>query len=217
MGRKLKNLSEQFKTLIIDENEVFVRECPECGLQIHYSGKSKRWNVQLAEKNKSKCNKCQNKNQVPWNVGIPMKEESKIKSSKNKVGKCFQSENYKNWLKENSPFKGKGKDSIVIKKILEKENITYEEYLMSYKHFKDYKKKVYLITYQQPIHILKNSDKIRGRSGNYGVYQLDHIVSIKEGYDKKISPEIIGNINNLQFIPWEENLKKSKEYKKINN
>ena len=52
-----------------------------------------------------------------------------------------------------------------------------------------------------------NYDK-RGVSGVEGNYHLDHKYSILEGYKNNISPEVIGNIKNLKFIPWEENIKK---------
>ena len=34
---------------------------------------------------------------------------------------------------------------------------------------------------------------------------LDHKFSIYEGFKKDVSPEIIGHISNLHFIPWQEN------------
>jgi len=214
MGRKLKNLSELYKTKMFNNEEVFIRECPSCGSDIEYSGKSKRWNIQLADRKKTKCINCQNINQKPWNLGIPMTEESKQKNREIKLGKPIHSEEYKLWLKENSITKLKGEKSLVIKKILETKNITYSDYIKNYKNFLEYEKKVYLITYQQPVDILKNSEKLRGRCGVENAYQLDHIISIKEGYEKSISPEVIGNIKNLQFIPWQENIKKSINYKK---
>lgn len=50
-----------------------------------------------------------------------------------------------------------------------------------------------------------------------GNFHLDYKYSILEGYKNNISPEIIGNIKNLEFIPWEENIKKrTKNYITIN-
>lgn len=72
-----------------------------------------------------------------------------------------------------------------------------------------YKSKVGSITRLRDISILENFDKPRGIMGMPGAYQLDHITSIKRGFLEDISPDIIGNISNLQFIPWEENSKKS--------
>lgn len=54
---------------------------------------------------------------------------------------------------------------------------------------------------------LKNFNK-RGRAGTAGAYHLDHIYSIFDGFNNNVSPEIIGHINNLRFIPWKENVSK---------
>lgn len=66
-----------------------------------------------------------------------------------------------------------------------------------------YYAKVWFITESQPIHLLENFD-LRSFRGHH----LDHIIPISYGYKNKISPEKIGDIKNLQFIPWEENYKK---------
>jgi len=63
------------------------------------------------------------------------------------------------------------------------------------------------ITNQQRIYELSNYQK-RGNSGVDGAHHLDHKYSILEGFKNKISPTIIGDIKNLEFIPWEENIKK---------
>jgi len=72
-----------------------------------------------------------------------------------------------------------------------------------------YKADVARITRKQDLTLLENYDKPRGVCGTEGAYQLDHIVSIKYGYDNNIPAETIGNISNLQIIPWEENRTKS--------
>ena len=41
-----------------------------------------------------------------------------------------------------------------------------------------------------------------------GNFHLDHKFSIVEGFNQNIDPSIIGDIKNLKFIPWEENVKK---------
>ena len=86
-------------------------------------------------------------------------------------------------------------------------NISYDEYLSKLSEYKKYKNKVITITKKQNINTLINFNK-RGVSGITGAYHLDHKFSILEGFKNEISPEIIGNIVNLEFIPWEENLKK---------
>lgn len=75
----------------------------------------------------------------------------------------------------------------------------------------EYKKYCNLVdrhTRKQDISILENYDKLRGLCGVEGAYQLDHIISKKYGFHNKITPEQIGCISNLRFIPWEENRKK---------
>jgi transposase len=84
---------------------------------------------------------------------------------------------------------------------------SYDKYLDIQNDFKKYKNDVMKITRQQPINELINYDK-RGKSGVDGAYQLDHKYSILEGFKNGVSPEIIGRIVNLEFIPWEENIKK---------
>ena len=48
----------------------------------------------------------------------------------------------------------------------------------------------------------------RGISGIDGNYHLDHKFSIVEGFKQKINPLVIGDITNLEFLPWQENIKK---------
>jgi hypothetical protein len=85
--------------------------------------------------------------------------------------------------------------------------IPYDEFLKKLNEFKLYKKKVISITKKQSIHELPNFNK-RGVSGIDGNYHLDHKFSIVEGFKQNINPEFIGNINNLEFIPWIDNIKK---------
>ena len=82
---------------------------------------------------------------------------------------------------------------------------TYEEYRESLPDWKKYKIDVWRITKQQPLQLLENFEK-RGVNGEEGAYTLDHIISLKKGFKENIAPEIIGNIKNLQMLPWEENI-----------
>jgi transposase len=85
--------------------------------------------------------------------------------------------------------------------------MAYDEYLKCIDNYYKYELEVIKITRQQPIYNLPNYEK-RGKSGLDGAYHLDHKFSIIEGFKQNIEPKIIGNIKNLEFIPWEENLKK---------
>ena len=74
--------------------------------------------------------------------------------------------------------------------------------------FAKYRYAVQQATKKQQIETLVHFDKMRSRCGVDGAYQLDHIISIKSGFDNGVSPEIIGSIFNLRFLPWEVNLAK---------
>lgn len=73
---------------------------------------------------------------------------------------------------------------------------------------KEYAYKVRETTKKQPLFLLENGDKPITRCGVSGGFQLDHMMSIKDGFENGIPPEFIGSIVNLQIIPWEENRKK---------
>ena len=76
------------------------------------------------------------------------------------------------------------------------------------KKIKDLEKKLYYamvweVTEGQKLYLLENSDK-RGWKNHH----LDHIYPIAMGFQNNISPKKIGNIKNLRFIPYQENLSK---------
>jgi hypothetical protein len=95
-----------------------------------------------------------------------------------------------------------------IKKEIRKICKKYPKIKQKIKNITDLEKKLYYamvweVTESQPLFILENFDK-RGWKN----YHLDHIYPISMGYKEQIAPEKIGNIKNLRFIHYEENLKK---------
>lgn len=84
---------------------------------------------------------------------------------------------------------------------------SWEEYVEKYPKKQFYKREVWKYTYRNDLESLPNFDK-RGRNGVKGAYQIDHIISINEGWEKGIPAEEIGKYSNLQMITWEENRKK---------
>nr|QMP82950.1 MAG: hypothetical protein [Caudoviricetes sp.] len=60
-------------------------------------------------------------------------------------------------------------------------------------------------SYNENIDIINPNRYPRRLCGVKGGYQLDHIISIKEGFENNISPDIIGGLDNLQILSWEEN------------
>jgi len=104
----------------------------------------------------------------------------------------------------------RGEEHPGVRKRMEQLNKTWAEYNNWLDSKKRYYQEVWRITNQQELSKLENADKVRGLAGTPGAYQLDHKISIGEGWNNKINPYIIGNIQNLRFITWEENLKRRK-------
>ena len=109
-----------------------------------------------------------------------------------------------NPLKKKSDNTKKTKIYNEIRKITKK----YPKIKKKIKNIKDLEKRLYYarvweVTECQPLSILENSKK-RGWKN----YHLDHIYPISMGYKEKITPKKIGNIKNLRFIHYEENIKK---------
>jgi len=77
--------------------------------------------------------------------------------------------------------------------------------------FKEYRRLVQCTTemlYRANRRIINPQDYPRRKCGVEGGYQLDHKVSVREGFEKKIPVCEIAHINNLQMLPWQENRKK---------
>jgi len=73
--------------------------------------------------------------------------------------------------------------------------------------YKLYRARVISFTEQNNLERLENIH-LRGKHGVPGAYQLDHRFSIIDGFRSGIAPWIVGNIVNLQMIPWEDNIAK---------
>jgi len=77
--------------------------------------------------------------------------------------------------------------------------------------YKKYQYEVHKLTEENYV---KHIDKInpagytRTLCGVDGGWQLDHIISIKYGFENNIDPNIIASVDNLQMLPWIENVKK---------
>lgn len=102
-----------------------------------------------------------------------------------------------------------GENNAYVKHIMKTEGIGYNEYLESYDEYELYRKQVRNITNLQPVHLLENYEKRGNGYTNEEAYHLDHIYPISKGFKNGIPPEVIGDICNLKFIHWLENLKKS--------
>jgi hypothetical protein len=57
----------------------------------------------------------------------------------------------------------------------------------------------------------------RGHAGQSGAYHIDHIISITEGFNKNIPIDDIASIDNLQMLPWRDNIIKSNKNADLSN
>jgi hypothetical protein len=85
----------------------------------------------------------------------------------------------------------------------------YEKYMESLPEYKKYKKLVWRITNQNDLTTLENHEKRGSHRKDKKSYHLDHIFPISQGYFYNIDPNLIGDIKNLRFIPWLENVSKN--------
>jgi|GEM_PF-6072544 len=175
-----------------------------------------------------KCYELASVGRKAWNSGIEMhSEDEKKKRSERMLGKNNpmygkkHTEEAVNKMKGERPdfipwnagkkFPGmcvqqnrSGENNAYVKHVLEEESISYEDYLGRIDDKELYYRLVDSITKKQPIHLLEHYDK-RGKKS----YHLDHIYPISKGFKNKIPPEIIGDLSNLRFIPWLDNIQKA--------
>lgn len=77
--------------------------------------------------------------------------------------------------------------------------------------YKKYSGRVHRLSqkvYEENKGIINPNNFPRTLCGVEGGYQLDHKVSVRYGFDHGISEEDISKLDNLQIIPWKENLLK---------
>jgi len=213
----------------------YKRNCPKCDSIIEYTSK---YNCRYAELQKKLCKKCMhvNKSQKQlygdrYDEIIKKRSSSlkkvnhwwhdKIAESRRKNNTYKITEDHKQKIIESTIFSKKEKDHVKIRKILNEQSITYEQYLNRLSDYKRYNREVRRLTRLVDVSSLKNYDK-RGKAGVTGAYHLDHKLEISEGYVQGINPIELAKLDNLQFIPWEENVKKRKfpngiHYNKVKN
>jgi hypothetical protein len=211
---------------------IYTKTCPNCNTTLEYTNKRSWYN---AKKRDSKCKSCQSKKmseyaykQEKWG-GIRNKDKEKhIKRPyKRLCPSCNTEMGYvrkdilDNAIKNNTicnrcstykykkTFKDNVTDDSILKMRATKAGFSsWEEYQEKYPKKEMYKREVWKYTYRNNLESLPNWE-LRGRNGVEGAYQLDHIVSINEGWEKNIPAEQIGKMENLQMITWEKNRKKS--------
>jgi hypothetical protein len=86
----------------------------------------------------------------------------------------------------------------------------YDVFLKNKNDYKKYYSEVRKLTNQnikKYHHLFENLDML-GICGEEDKYQMDHVLSIKDGYLHNISPILISHPSNLRVIKWEDNIKK---------
>lgn len=88
-------------------------------------------------------------------------------------------------------------------------NEKYIKLLNDRKTYPGYARKVHGLSqkvYEENIDIINPNRHKRTLCGVNGGYQLDHIMSIRECFDKNVPPEKAASVENLRMLPWKENL-----------
>jgi len=218
----------------INENdeEVYVRNCPSCSNEItHKNKRSYRWAI----RDKNLCKDCsaekisktlKDKHENNDFAYCPRKKitDDMDRPYKRDCPECGGVMKYSSkWKRDNSE-----ENNIICNRcatIKHKKGVAYrgatdeeikkmraskagydgwEEYVEKYPEKQMYRREVWRHTYKNDLESLDNWNK-RGRCGVDGAYQLDHIISIENGYRKDVPAEQIGSMDNLRMIPWKEN------------
>jgi len=80
--------------------------------------------------------------------------------------------------------------------------------------YRSYANKVHRLTrtiYEEKKHIINPNNHPRTLCGVDGGYQLDHITTIRYGFENNISAEEIARVENLRMLSWKENLKRNRK------
>lgn len=87
-------------------------------------------------------------------------------------------------------------------------NTLRKEHTPEYIRYKNRVTKLTEQTYQKHIDILNPNRYPRTLAGVEGGYHLDHIIPVKYAFDNNWKPEKVAKLENLQILPWRENIQK---------
>jgi hypothetical protein len=133
------------------------------------------------------------------------------KLSKSKKGKYTGTDNH--WYKKTH--------SDEVKQLIRDYRLLYNAKLNGYESVDEYEKSkparkryyqtVWKLTKQVDKSLIPGFENLitDNTAGNEGAFHLDHIYPINEAFKNNIPAELIASLENLQFIPWLDNQKKS--------
>ncbi len=134
----------------------------------------------------------------PWNKGIKLTEEQKLKLNRDGLKKGWgwnkgipNERQRERWLTDNP-----NKDGRV-------NNMRPKNYVDD--EFTAYKRECKKATYRSKYAMMKEGSIPANTGKRKNQYQLDHIIPFRQGFELGIDPKIIGGRKNLQWILGEEN------------
>jgi len=96
---------------------------------------------------------------------------------------------------------------------IEKRVLSKEE-LKEYKQYRNRLKTLTEKTYDEFESDINPNGYVRGVAGQVDVYHLDHIIPARFGFENGIPPEVLAEKENLQMLPWRDNIVKGRKYEK---
>lgn len=155
------------------------------------------------------------KGSIPWNKGLTAKDDDRIASGIRNArwGKSLSlnarkhlseyNKKHSGFIGNRNPWFGK------------KRNGPLSPRWNPFRHnreFKNFQGKVYILTektYYQYKNRINPNNYIRGKAGVENGWHLDHRISVAWGYKNGWTPEMLSAKENLQMLPWRENVLKS--------
>ena len=120
---------------------------------------------------------------IPWNKGLTKADPRVAKYAKSQTGQKRKNESLE---------------------ILSRSDPVYS-------NFKKYRNRVAVRTkktYDQFKGAINPDNLFIGKCGVDGAHQIDHIISVREGFERELSIEYISSKENLQILPWLDNVQK---------
>ena len=135
------------------------------------------------------------KGKTPWNKGLTQEDPrvANYASKQKNVSKNVGQVPWNKGLKKEEPLE-----------ILKRDDPIYSDFKKYRNRVAVRTKKNYLL-YESLIN--PNNLKI-GKAGIDGAHHIDHILSVRQGFEQGISVEEISSPQNLQVIPWLDNIRK---------